>query len=297
MIETAWDEYRGWAARARELQHASKNWNTAALISAAVAAFFGAAATQAAGNPIGQAFSLLAAIAAALTPILGREIFALGNEAKWLRSRATGEAIKSECFRFAARSGIYAAAGAEDRFMARRAMLAADTVEAGLAEKSDPAGQKGDKLRPSDPMDLAWYIANRIDNQITYYSQKQAEHEATVKRLRYLAFGASASAAVFGVAGLTSQQIFAPWIGALTTVATAVAAYGLLDRREYLAASFAAMATGLRRTKDLAGSVALVELVTQAEDLMQSEHAAWTERMTQTIPVPKMKTENSKPAG
>lgn len=297
MIETAWDEYRGWAARARELQDASKKWNTAALISAAVAAFFGAAATQAAGSPIGQAFSLLAAIAAALTPILGKEIFALGNEAKWIRSRATGEAIKSECFRFAARSGIYAAAGAENRFIERRGVLAADTVEAGLAEKSDPAGEKGDKRRPSDPMDLAWYIANRIDGQITYYLQRQAEHEAAMKQLRYVAFGSSAIAAVFGVAGLTSQQIFAPWIGALTTVATAVTAYGLLDRRQYLAASFAAMATGLRRIKDRAGSLALVDLVSEAEDLMQSEHAAWTERMTQTIPVPKIKTENGKPAG
>jgi multidrug transporter EmrE-like cation transporter len=289
MIETAWDEYRGWAARARELQIASKKWNTAALISVVVAAFCGAAATQAAGTPVGRAFSLLAAIAAALTPILGREIFALGNEAKWIQSRAIGEAIKSECFRFAARSGIYAGADAENRFLARRDELAASTVEAGLAPKSDPAGEKGDKRRPSDSMDPAWYIVNRIDDQITYYSQRQAEHEAAVKRLRYFAFGASAVAAVFGVAGLTSQQIFAPWIGTLTTVVTAVAAYGLLDRREYLAASFAAMATGLRRIKDCAGSLALVDFVTQAEDLMRSEHAAWTERMTQTIAVPKIK--------
>jgi SMODS and SLOG-associating 2TM effector domain 1 len=113
-----------------------------------------------------------------------------------------------------------------------------------------------------------------------------------VKRLRYAAFGASVIAAVFGIAGLTNQQIFAPWIGALTTVATAVAAYGLLDRREYLAASFATTATGLRRVKDRAGHLALADFVAQAEDLMQSEHAAWTERMTKTIPVPKTKNTN-----
>jgi multidrug transporter EmrE-like cation transporter len=106
MIETAWDEYRGWAARAQELQYSSKKWNTAALITVAAAAIFGAVATQTAGTPVGQAFTLLAAIAAALTPVLGREILAVGNEAKWIRSRATAEAIKSECFRFAAQRNL-----------------------------------------------------------------------------------------------------------------------------------------------------------------------------------------------
>jgi Protein of unknown function (DUF4231) len=105
-------------------QHTFKNAPLHAflrLITVAAAAIFGAVATQTAGTPVGQAFTLLAAIAAALTPVLGREILAVGNEAKWIRSRATAEAIKSECFRFAARSGIYANADADEAFMGRRA--------------------------------------------------------------------------------------------------------------------------------------------------------------------------------
>jgi len=75
MIDTAWDEYRGWALRARELQSSSQRWNRAALICAALAAALGAAATQTAGDPsAGKVLSLLAAVAAALTPILGKEI-------------------------------------------------------------------------------------------------------------------------------------------------------------------------------------------------------------------------------
>jgi hypothetical protein len=284
MIETAWDEYRGWAARAKDTQDSAKKWNTAALICAGAAAIFGAAATQAAGTLIGQGFSLLAAVAAALSPILGKEILSVGQEAKWIRSRATAEALKSECFRFAARSGIYSGSDAEQQFVARRAELTDEAVKAGLAEKSRPAGEAGDNRRPPRDMNPDWYVTKRIDDQIGYYWDKQAEYERHIKRLRFLAFAASAIAATFGIAGVAVQQVFAPWIGALTTVATAVAAYGLLDRWQYLAASYAAMATALRRVKDRA--LPLPEFVAAAEDLMESEHAAWTERMTKTIPAP-----------
>jgi SMODS and SLOG-associating 2TM effector domain 1/Protein of unknown function (DUF4231) len=284
MIETAWDEYRGWAARAKDMQDSAKKWNTAALICAAVAAIFGAAATQTMGTLIGQGFSLLTAIAAALSPILGKEILSVGQEAKWIRSRATAEALKSECFRFAARSGIYSGSDAVQQFVARRAELTDEAVKAGLTEKSHPAGEAGDKRRPPRDMNPDWYVTKRIDDQIGYYWDKQAEYERAVKWLRLLAFAASAIAAIFGIAGVAGQQVFAPWIGALTTVATAVAAYGLLDRWQYLAASFAAMATALRRVKDRA--LPLPEFVATAEDLMESEHAAWTERMAKTIPAP-----------
>ena len=283
-VDAAWDEYRGWSARARELQSSTQRWNRAALISAAAAAVLGAAATQTAGDPaLGKTLSLLAAMAAALTPILGKEMLSLGSETKWIRARATAEAIKSECFRFAARAGDYAKPDAEDVFIARRNELALNAAKEGLTQKSAPAGAMGDKRRPPGEIDAAWYIPNRIDDQIAYYSTKQREHERAAKRLRYLAFGASAAAALFGVAGLTNQQVFAPWIGAMTTIATAITAFGLLDRREHLAATFGAMATSLGRIKERAGSIAFVEAVTRAEDLMQSEHAAWTEVMTRTV--------------
>jgi hypothetical protein len=286
MINTAWDEYRGWAARGRDQQEAANRWNTAALMSAALAAIFGAAATQTAGHAVGQAFSLLAAIAAALTPLLGKEMLTLGSEAKWIRSRATAEAIKSECFRFAARSGRYGADDAEDQFIACRNSLVAEAAKAGVAQKPNPVGPEGDKRRPPSRFDLDWYLTNRIDDQITYYRKAQVKHEEWLKRLRFSMFAASAIAAVFGAIGLTNQQALAPWIGALTTVATALAAYGLLDRRAYLAASYAAMADGLGRLRDRATAMGLAAFVAQAEDLMQSEHAAWTERMTRTIAAP-----------
>ena len=74
MIDTAWDEYRAWAARARELQKTSQLWNTLALVAAGTAAVFGAAALQTATHPpIATTLSLAAAIAAGAVPFLARK--------------------------------------------------------------------------------------------------------------------------------------------------------------------------------------------------------------------------------
>jgi hypothetical protein len=136
----------------------------------------GAAATQTAGDPIiGKVLSLLAAVAAALTPILGKEILSLGAEAKWIRARATAEAIKSECFRFAAQAGDYAGADAPTKLTQRVQKLSAAAVQAQLAPLQDPVTDKGDKRRPSSPLDAKWHIANRIVDQIKFYRKKQLD--------------------------------------------------------------------------------------------------------------------------
>ena len=71
----------------------------------------------------------------------------------------------------------------------------------------------------------------------------------------------------------------------MTTIAATITAYGLLDRRQYLAATYGAMATQLSRISEVFsnGTVNFSALVNTAEDLLQGEHAAWTERMTQSI--------------
>lgn len=67
--------------------------------------------------------AILAAVAAAVTPILGREILSMQREARWIRARATAEAIKSECFRFAAELGDYAGPSGTSAFIAKRNIL------------------------------------------------------------------------------------------------------------------------------------------------------------------------------
>jgi hypothetical protein len=287
LIDTAWDEYRGWAKRARELQSSSQNWSKTALACGAAAGVLGAAAAQAGSvSYVGAALALAAAVMAAVSPLVGKEILSTGSEARYIRARATAEAIKSECYRLAAGAADYAGEDTASKFLKQLEGLTRDAVSAQIAPLPDPVSHKGDRRRPSAPLDLEWYKADRINDQITYFRDRQRQHELAAAQLRWFSFGASGVAAVFGVLAASYQPIFAPWIAALTTIAASVAAYGLLERRQYLAASFSAMATSLVRLKNVAGSMKPADLVTQVEDLLQSEHRAWTERMTKTIPAP-----------
>ena len=100
-----------------------------------------------------------------------------------------------------------------------------------------------------------------------------------------ISFAAGAISVAFGAAATFYRPRFAEAIAALTTIAAAVTAYGLIDRRKYLAASYAGMKANLERMKEryAAGGMSLQALVAVAEDLMESEHAAWIDQMAKTI--------------
>ena len=190
MIEDAWDEYRGWAKRARTLQANARRWSLMSFACTGLAAVLGAAAAQAAGSHItGRVLAFAAAVVAAMTPVLGREILSADSEAKWIRARAAAEAIKSECFRFAAKLGDYAGADAESAFVARRDALGEPAERVGLTMLPDPAPADGDARRPPVPLTAAWYIQHRIDEQIKYYAEGQTDNERATSQLRTIKIG------------------------------------------------------------------------------------------------------------
>ena len=159
MIEEAWNEYRGWAKRARTLQISSHRWSRVAFFCAGLAAILGAAASQVPDGSIsGRTLAFLAAVVAAVTPILGREILSVDSEARWIRARATAEAIKAECFRFAAQLGDYAGSSARAAFIARRNTLSEQAERAGVTPLPDPVPSSGDPRRPPFPLTMPWYI-------------------------------------------------------------------------------------------------------------------------------------------
>src|SRR5215467_7820442 len=160
---------------------------------------------------LAKILSFAAAATAALTPILGKEILSVGNESKWIAARAIAEAIKSECFRFAAKVDDYAGADALDRFIAKREALTQTAAEAKITPADDPIPAAGDKRKPSVPLDPEWYLDNRVTDQIKFYANGQHRHEQAISRLRLVSFGAAVVAALFGVAGSMGYGSFAPW--------------------------------------------------------------------------------------
>jgi conflict system pore-forming effector with SLATT domain/uncharacterized protein DUF4231 len=312
MIEQAWNEYRGWAERSRSLQGKTGRWNFWALVMVIVAALAGAAASYfsadasdgSTNETIGRALACAAMVASVLAVYFAREILAVSAESGWIRARATAEAIKSECFRFAAGVGDYAPdkvseAEAANAFIERRKAIAAAALAASLTSEDDQVGAKGDDRRPSRPMTADWYLKQRIDEQIAYYGRGKAENESACGRLQMIGFAAGAISVAFGAAATFYRPRFAEAIGALTTIAAAVTAYGLIDRRKFLAASYAAMKANLERLKERfeVGGVTLQALVAAAEDLMECEHAVWIDQMAKTIrPAPSPPPEASQAA-
>ena len=287
MLKMAWNAYRGWAKRARDLQAGAGRWNLAALVCIVLAAVCGAATslTPAAPSPwnvLGTWLASVAAVASAVGAYLGREILGSGKEAGWIQARATAEGVKSECYRYAAKAGAYAVVEPEaaKAFQDRVAALEKLATDKSLVRGDDPVPAAGDKREPTAGMTKDWYRTVRIEEQIDYYRKGRAENERITGRLWRVAFVSGLAAVALGALGAWAR-VFAPWIGAMTTVAASIAAYGLIDRRKYLISSYAAMQASIERIEALDETIpaSLADLVTATEDLLDSEHKAWQPQM------------------
>jgi hypothetical protein len=282
MLRQAWNTYRGWAKLAKDMQAATQRWSLAALYFVSAAAVFGAIASVAPPKLWSAWAAAGATLASALGAFLGRQIVGAGNEAGGIQARAVAEGIKSECYRYAARSGPYAVGDADAAkvLAARTEEIVKQATEKGLVRADDPVPDTGDKREPPVPLTAGWYKNGRIQDQIDYYRLARERNQRAADALWWVAFAAGLAAVVFGALGAWAQR-FAPGIGAMTTIAASIAAYGLIDRRKYLIASYAAMQSSLERILGLdeAAPLSIVDLVTTTEDLLEGEHKAWLPQM------------------
>ncbi len=291
MLKLAWDAYRGWAKRARVLQAEVGRWNLTALLCVAAAAAFGAFAALVPAPPDpwsvwASRFAGAAAVLSAIGAYLGREAVGQGVEPGWIYARAVAEGIKSECFRYAAMAGPYAGGGAAAAEALRRRLdeLEKSAVDRQLVRADDPSPADGDRRTPPTGMSKDWYVTNRINEQIAWYRAAQEKNERAARGLRWIAIVSGLAAFAFGALGAAVAARFAPFIGAMTTVGAAVAAYGLGERRKALIASYAAMQRSLESilALDTVEPASLPDLVAATEDLLESEHKAWLPQMIAT---------------
>lgn len=289
-IPTAWNAYRGYAAQSRTMQTQLTRFNLAALGCAVLAAICAAVAAR---DFQAQWMTALAGIAAGCIPIFGREILSTSVERKWLAARGVAEAIKSECFRFAGKVGTYAGApeAADAAFQGQIVGAIRTASEDGIVGPLDDDVEEAtyesvssvDKRCPPKAMDAAWYLESRLGDQRRYFADRQRSHDRVLSRLRWLSLAASISALVAGVVGAATHQTaaLAALIGAFVTAATAIIAYGLLDRRAFLSANYGAAALELKLIAGqrdwLQGDLA--SLVEQTEAVLASEHGIWARKM------------------
>jgi hypothetical protein len=277
MLRQIWNAHRGWAKLARDMQTGTQRWNVATLGCVIAAAVFGAVASVAPDWWSAWAAGA-ATLASAIGAFLGRQIVGAGDEAGWIQARAAAEGIKSECYRYAARCGPYAVADADaaKALAARTDAIARQAIDKGLVRANDPVPTSGDKREPPVPLTADWYKQRRIQDQIEYCEQAGRKNQKVADELWWIAFGAGLAAVVFGALGAWAQR-FAPWIGAMTTIAASIAAYGLIDRRKYLIGSYVATQSSLEQILglDKEDPMSLADLVTTTENLLEGEHKAW----------------------
>jgi conflict system pore-forming effector with SLATT domain len=132
-------------------------------------------------------------------------------------------------------------------------------------------------------MFLDWYVMHRVDGQIGFYRTRGAERERSVWLLSLAGSLCAATGVALGtLAPAAKLDDLSSWMGVATMLGAMIVAYGLMERRQYLAASYAAMLAALRRLKDQMQAQGLeAPTLIAAAALMQSEHAAWA-RVTQT---------------
>ena len=259
MLNQAWKDYQAWAKLARDMQAATGQWNLAALLCVVAAALC---------SPPPLCFLLVPTGRAQWPPrspallrsrrrsarISGARFSAPAMRPAGFRRGQPPRAIKSECFRYAARAGAYAGAddvAAAEALEGRTREIAQQARDKGLVPADGPFETSERNPIPPASMDKAWYKTNRIGDdhggQIKYYLDARKKNRTMASYLWWLAFVSGFLAVAFGALGATVAQHFAPWIGSVTTIAAAVAAFGLLDRRKHLVASYAATQSSLER--------------------------------------------------
>ena len=278
---SAWRQYRGWAASSRrvkaQLDRQSKLTLGFALATAALAAC--ASLPKFAGLRAICAFA--SACTGAAAGWFGQYVFDPKAQQYWIAARAAAEALQSECYRFAARSGDYSSTDAVRRFVQQVRALpdAADKVGAPYDAKI-AAGQL-DKLPPDDPLDVSRYRDTRLAQQLKWYTENSAAEFARANRGRWLV-GTVAGAGV-GLGVLTAilpDAWTAPFIGMTTAFAAAVAAYGAIERHQFLYSTYSGIARQLSWLS--AQGVPDTDLVASAEDLLTAEHRAWANELSRT---------------
>jgi SMODS and SLOG-associating 2TM effector domain 1/SMODS and SLOG-associating 2TM effector domain 3 len=282
MFQLAWKQYRTWAVTSRNLKAANERWKRRVLALTLAGTAFGTLAPFAG---MGLASPWQARIAAilgtaclAIATYFAKELLGAGNEERWTRARAAAEAFKSDAHKYVVRAAPYDGEDHISKLSARLKEL--DTLTKGyLADNVPPAElTKG--------MPTAWwsvddYIAKRLNEQIDWYRTRGVEHSATMKRGRIVALTLGGVAVVLSAligAAAADGTFPSALLGIVTTAGGAVGGYFQAGHYEGLALKYRETADALeRRRAEIASGTPpeKLQLVNDAEAIMQAENAAW----------------------
>jgi predicted ATPase len=238
MLKTAWNAALEWANCAQYLNRSAASWDVLAYLCVVLAAVCGPLAWLVVWRLPGE-WDLSAAWlapAGVASAAIGAYICLLIGGRRWADAQqaiATAERVRSECYRFAAKTERYAGAEPGARAFQRLiALLEKQAIDKGILRLGFPAPPPADQREPTaQNMTAEWYRTERIRDQIEYLRQARMEKEVLAIRFWGVVF-------VFGLATVL--------LGALAAfLALTIALGGHALWGESLATLLAAITTAL----------------------------------------------------
>jgi TRAP-type C4-dicarboxylate transport system permease small subunit len=276
LLNIAWRDYQAWAEAARTLRRDTHRQTVTLLALLCFASFFGAVASLGWSTmAIEMVASLVATTLAAVATFLTRPVADDNAQSRWVLAQARADAIQSECYRYAARSGEYASREAALRFKDRLdTILSSPETQAIIFDLR--AAEVGSQVPPVQ-MSGDWYRTERLARYRDWYGRRAARSGARAPWLHGVALTVGLLACMIGgiaSAGFAGKAM--PFFAALMTVVAAISAYSMVRRPLPGALSDAAIARQLDLLDLLHrdGRISDEELVSAGEDLLSSEHRA-----------------------
>ena len=248
-----WQEYRQCAARSRALKTTLDKARRSILIYLVAGAALGALAVQSKDwNIVFEGFSYFnslvsmlprllsgaSAICVGLAALYTRHFLQSSMERNWVMLRSMAESLKSEAFKFMAKTPPYDKDSADDVLSDKAKELLGEVLPGEPVELTEEDKQKG---LPNDWLSVDDYIKCRVREQIDeYYNPNTKKNAKKVSRIRQVSFLLGVAGVILGgfAAFQPDEALTAAWVGVVSTISGALAAYLYAGRFEYLSTSY-----------------------------------------------------------
>jgi hypothetical protein len=193
----------------------------------------------------GQIFAGLATLFSAWAGLLGREVISPSSQRDWLLARAVAETLKSEAFKYAARTAPYDGADRSEKLLRAASAIEGDTVigcPVPVLKAADTDTMPVDGMAPGD------YLAARVERQIAWYERRSEDNRRAASRWReavvWLGMLGAACAAV--AAAFPRLLTLGGLVGVMGTVSGLVGSYVATSRFSTMAQMYELTARRLR---------------------------------------------------
>ncbi len=286
-LEIAWRRQKQWSERATRFKNALSYWRSFVLGLSIVAAVFGTVSGMVGSDHTFHLPStILAAVAAAIAPILAKLRLGPEDTSRWVRARSASEAFKAEIYQFRTRVGDYSGEQATDNFSSAIERISKSVEDISSIPIPEPSIDD-DKLKD---LSINEYLESRVMSQIhDYYRRKADEHAQKANIFRNLHLYLMLLGAVLGAVSAFVRIEIGPWIAVVTTITSSIMAHSAAGRHDELAIGFRATANRLEeitnRWKDkvLDDHPTLEQktsLITACEDVISNENQSWHARFS-----------------